>query len=180
MSGGRRRSKRLSQREDASSEKAGSTLRDHFPVAKATPSSKNTKPGVLQLEKVSPPTADTSSEVIISQDGKKAPVDVLQESKAGEAAVELRFQDLPLPPQGVRGPVVRTGEPFDMDAWNKETYHNFEGESQEVLRLREFDVDSSFGPTAGMTRLQRWNRAQKLGLNPPQDVLDILLQTGKL
>ena len=37
MSGGRRRSKRLSQREDASSEKAGSTLRDHFPVAKATP-----------------------------------------------------------------------------------------------------------------------------------------------
>ena len=40
--------------------------------------------------------------------------------------------------------------------------------------LRAFDLDYSFGPCAGPTRLVRWERAAKFGLNPPQRVKDIL------
>lgn len=33
-------------------------------------------------------------------------------------------------------------------------------------------------PPAGITRLQRWERAQALGLNPPKHVRDVLLEHG--
>ena len=34
----------------------------------------------------------------------------------------------------------------------------------------------SFNLFKGITRLERWERAQKHGLNPPDDVKDILLK----
>jgi len=40
--------------------------------------------------------------------------------------------------------------------------------------LRTFDMTVDFGPYVGITRLNRWNRAQKLGLNPPPEVKQIL------
>ena len=40
--------------------------------------------------------------------------------------------------------------------------------------LRQFDLSSKYGPCIGMTRLERWERAEKLGLSPPQDVLAAL------
>ncbi|EKD03753.1 hypothetical protein A1Q2_01979 [Trichosporon asahii var. asahii CBS 8904] len=40
--------------------------------------------------------------------------------------------------------------------------------------LRVFDLTSKYGPCAGMTRLERWNRAKKWGLNPPEGIKDIL------
>ncbi|XP_044537981.1 DNA polymerase delta subunit 4-like [Gracilinanus agilis] len=40
--------------------------------------------------------------------------------------------------------------------------------------LRQFDLDSHFGPCTGITRLQRWERAELLGLEPPQEVLKVL------
>lgn len=36
--------------------------------------------------------------------------------------------------------------------------------------LRVFDNTYEFGPCVGMTRLERWERAQALGLNPPPEV----------
>jgi len=42
--------------------------------------------------------------------------------------------------------------------------------------LRYFDVSSQYGPCIGITRLKRWQRAQRLGLNPPVEVLAVLLQ----
>ncbi|WWC69008.1 uncharacterized protein I206_102944 [Kwoniella pini CBS 10737] len=41
--------------------------------------------------------------------------------------------------------------------------------------LRVFDMTSSYGPCVGITRLQRWERAQKWGLNPPEEIRDILI-----
>ncbi|KAI8854046.1 hypothetical protein BC829DRAFT_413344 [Chytridium lagenaria] len=49
---------------------------------------------------------------------------------------------------------------------------------QELLDDREalldkfmaFDLNMTFGNMNGLSRLQRWNRAQKLGLNPPKDL----------
>lgn len=42
--------------------------------------------------------------------------------------------------------------------------------------LKNFDLTLEFGPCTGITRLERWERAQKHGLNPPNEVKDILLK----
>ncbi|PNP42881.1 hypothetical protein TGAMA5MH_05627 [Trichoderma gamsii] len=42
--------------------------------------------------------------------------------------------------------------------------------------LRYFDVSSQYGPCIGMTRLKRWQRAERLGLNPPIEVLAVLVK----
>ncbi|KAI1471091.1 DNA polymerase delta, subunit 4-domain-containing protein [Daldinia caldariorum] len=40
--------------------------------------------------------------------------------------------------------------------------------------LRYWDVSSQYGPYVGITRVKRWKRADKLGLNPPLEVLAVL------
>ncbi|PQE30948.1 hypothetical protein CJF32_00007961 [Rutstroemia sp. NJR-2017a WRK4] len=42
--------------------------------------------------------------------------------------------------------------------------------------LREWDCMSQFGPSIGIPRTRRWHRAQRLGLNPPLEVLAVLLK----
>lgn len=42
--------------------------------------------------------------------------------------------------------------------------------------LRHFDLSSEYGPCIGIARLQRWKRAQSLGLHPPMEVLAVLLK----
>ncbi|ESZ90231.1 hypothetical protein SBOR_9385 [Sclerotinia borealis F-4128] len=42
--------------------------------------------------------------------------------------------------------------------------------------LREWDCMSQFGPAIGIPRTQRWHRASKLGLNPPIEILAVLLK----
>ncbi|CAK9311243.1 unnamed protein product [Citrullus colocynthis] len=45
--------------------------------------------------------------------------------------------------------------------------------------LRQFDMNMAYGPCLGMTRMARWDRACKLGLNPPKDI-ETLLRAGKV
>ncbi|KAI8830660.1 DNA polymerase delta, subunit 4 [Chytriomyces cf. hyalinus JEL632] len=45
--------------------------------------------------------------------------------------------------------------------------------------LRQFDLDMKFGPNVGLTRLARWERAQKFQLDPPSKVLEILNGHGR-
>ena len=45
--------------------------------------------------------------------------------------------------------------------------------SREILRV--FDLSYEFGPCVGVTRLERWERAKALGLNPPDEVREILM-----
>lgn len=40
--------------------------------------------------------------------------------------------------------------------------------------LRRFDLNADYGPCVGMTRQERWDRAQKLGKQPPELVIQIL------
>ncbi|KAI1740616.1 DNA polymerase delta, subunit 4-domain-containing protein [Xylaria scruposa] len=42
--------------------------------------------------------------------------------------------------------------------------------------LRYWDVSSQYGPCVGVTRLKRWQRANRLGLNPPVEVLAVLMK----
>ncbi|XP_041790409.1 DNA polymerase delta subunit 4 [Chelmon rostratus] len=48
---------------------------------------------------------------------------------------------------------------------------------EQLQKLRQFDLDWRFGPCTGISRLQRWERAKVHGLNPPEDIRDLLLQT---
>ncbi|CAJ1935916.1 unnamed protein product [Sphenostylis stenocarpa] len=45
--------------------------------------------------------------------------------------------------------------------------------------LRQFDLNMACGPCVGITRLERWERAQSLGLNPPLEI-ESLLKSGKV
>ncbi|NXU96250.1 DPOD4 polymerase, partial [Cettia cetti] len=42
--------------------------------------------------------------------------------------------------------------------------------------LRRFDLSWEYGPCSRITRLQRWERAQELGLSPPGPIRDALLE----
>ncbi|XP_051633142.1 DNA polymerase delta subunit 4 isoform X1 [Manacus candei] len=42
--------------------------------------------------------------------------------------------------------------------------------------LRRFDLCWEYGPCTGITRLQRWERAEALGLSPPGPIRDALLE----
>ncbi|XP_066893805.1 DNA polymerase delta subunit 4 isoform X2 [Kogia breviceps] len=44
----------------------------------------------------------------------------------------------------------------------------------EMELLRQFDLAWQYGPCTGITRLQRWHRAEKMGLEPPQEVWQVL------
>ncbi|KAL6846755.1 hypothetical protein ACP4OV_024203 [Aristida adscensionis] len=52
------------------------------------------------------------------------------------------------------------------------------GEQEE--QLRQFDMDMKFGPCIGVTRLQRWERASAMGLQPPPHLRDLLLHTASV
>ncbi|KAK6117492.1 hypothetical protein DH2020_009533 [Rehmannia glutinosa] len=40
--------------------------------------------------------------------------------------------------------------------------------------LRQFDMNMAYGPCLGMSRLDRWNRANALGLHPPKEIENLL------
>jgi DNA polymerase delta subunit 4 len=45
-----------------------------------------------------------------------------------------------------------------------------ENESKFITILRTFDLRYEYGPCVGVSRLERWERAKAMGLNPPQEV----------
>ncbi|SHO76829.1 Uncharacterized protein MSYG_1168 [Malassezia sympodialis ATCC 42132] len=49
-----------------------------------------------------------------------------------------------------------------------------EGTSRVEHILRVFDLNPAYGPCMGLTRLERWHRAQEIGESPPEPVRDIL------
>ncbi|KAJ9292598.1 hypothetical protein DTO271G3_8570 [Paecilomyces variotii] len=51
-----------------------------------------------------------------------------------------------------------------------------EGLSLNEKILRHFDLSSQYGPCIGIARLKRWRRAHMLNLNPPIEVLAVLLK----
>ncbi|KAG4381375.1 hypothetical protein GLYMA_15G135000v4 [Glycine max] len=46
--------------------------------------------------------------------------------------------------------------------------------SSEEHVLRMFDMNMKYGPCLGLTRLQRWERAHKMSLNPPEQIKCLL------
>ena len=50
------------------------------------------------------------------------------------------------------------------------------GYTAEEEELRQFDMDMSYGPCIGVTRLRRWERAAAMGLRPPPHLRDLILR----
>lgn len=50
--------------------------------------------------------------------------------------------------------------------------------NEEEQELRSFDLCQKFGPCVGPSRLERWERAARLGLDPPARVHEILSRQG--
>ena len=53
-----------------------------------------------------------------------------------------------------------------------------EDATRDEATLRGFDLTSAYGPCLGLTRLERWDRAVKYGLDPPKAVLEALQRRG--
>jgi len=115
------------------------------------------------------------------------------ESGGEEAEVE-EGKELESSREGVENTVVEVTEPAEPPAelnpddkkWRKlygqtrEKMGNIEPVHPAKLNkvhhiLRVFDLSYEYGPCVGVPRLQRWERADALGLNPPSEVKEILL-----
>jgi DNA polymerase delta subunit 4 len=46
------------------------------------------------------------------------------------------------------------------------------------IELTKYDLTSEFGPLSGLTRLERWERAETMGLQPPPVVKKLILEHG--
>lgn len=131
------------------------TKRDAAPIkakakAKATPKSKS-KAKQAELSQESDAESDSSSQEVINT-GNTTHLDV--HDKAG------RYKRYFKETRALMN--------------NKKPIH-FEDQPKVYQMLRVFDNTYEFGPCVGMTRLERWERAQALGLNPPPEVREILL-----
>ncbi|MEJ1289358.1 polymerase (DNA-directed) delta 4 [Cricetulus griseus] len=47
-------------------------------------------------------------------------------------------------------------------------------EEAQLELLRQFDLAWQYGPCTGITRMQRWHRAEQMGLKPPLEVHQVL------
>lgn len=79
-------------------------------------------------------------------------------------------------PPGSGASANKPGSQLKEDACSAEgsaplrTFHGYDIEET----LKNFDLNMKFGPSLGMSRLERWERAQRMGLNPPHLVKQIL------
>ncbi|KAE8684707.1 DNA polymerase delta subunit 4 [Hibiscus syriacus] len=59
---------------------------------------------------------------------------------------------------------------FVSDITQTPALHTRDDFCDEERALREFDMNMAYGPCLGITRLARWERAQRLGLDPPKEI----------
>lgn len=70
--------------------------------------------------------------------------------------------------------VVQIGKVNDIKTNKLEIHQEHLSETDKLLRA--FDLNYAFGPCVGIKRIDRWERARALGLNPPQIIKDILVK----
>ncbi|XP_064416889.1 DNA polymerase delta subunit 4 [Latimeria chalumnae] len=74
----------------------------------------------------------------------------------------------------------KTKQEEDEEKAKEEVARNLEIERKQLESnlevLKQFDLFWEYGPCIGITRLQRWERADILGLKPPVHVRDLILK----
>uniref|UniRef100_A0A8I3S0Z5 DNA polymerase delta 4, accessory subunit n=1 Tax=Canis lupus familiaris TaxID=9615 RepID=A0A8I3S0Z5_CANLF len=80
----------------------------------------------------------------------------------------------PLHPENLR-PHPLPGAPTPQFGWDlREEPQPLSVDEAELELLRQFDLAWQYGPCTGITRLQRWHRAEQMGLEPPPEVRQVL------
>ncbi|EMR11270.1 hypothetical protein PNEG_00300 [Pneumocystis murina B123] len=71
--------------------------------------------------------------------------------------------------------LYRSEEDFFPSVVEKSNYVNIDEQTHIDEALNMFDLTYKYGPFVGLSRLDRWNRAEKLGLCPPIEIKKLLL-----
>jgi DNA polymerase delta subunit 4 len=74
---------------------------------------------------------------------------------------------------------ARAGANVAIEDDDAETIDDDDAVERDARELKTFDLTSKFGPCCGLTRIERWDRARALGLDPPKRVLEILHRRGE-
>ncbi|CAM5149212.1 unnamed protein product [Natator depressus] len=123
-------------------------ITDSFQVVKRQQRDPDTKEGTLQpSECLAHGGAGPPEDGLIPQPGKAGALD----GTAGSRDAEAVPVPADVPPGGSLHPA-------------------------QLEMLKQFDLSWEYGPCTGITRLQRWERAESLGLSPPVTVRETLLE----
>ncbi|BFZ58944.1 hypothetical protein PYCC9005_006012 [Savitreella phatthalungensis] len=180
---------------------ASSRAFDSFRVAKRTPSSGSLKDVIVNKKATSvtdlrakakakslesDASASLAPQVDVvdlaeADERKPSPVDTpalsreassRADSEAAAAAAHEEFLDS-LPSLDERNPALRSKMEDILSERSTPLFHVPRPQPSEII-LRDFDLSGKYGPCVGITRQQRYDRALKLGMNPPPEVGQIL------
>ena len=84
------------------------------------------------------------------------------------------FVKKPPPPPAMKKPADPAAEIRAVEASEQGAAPTMLSWEEAEARLREWDMSSRFGPCMSMTRLERWNRASKLELDPPVFIRNVM------
>ncbi|KAI9017387.1 DNA polymerase delta, subunit 4-domain-containing protein [Gaertneriomyces semiglobifer] len=110
----------------------------------------------------------------VRKDGKKkipqevvtpdeAPVDIAEVNPSLEDTQKSNAEKVKLKTSNLAAPVV------------SQAIKDLLSDRPSLLKLlRDFDLNYGYGPCVGLSRLERWKRAKKLDLNPPENVGAVL------
>ena len=103
-----------------------------------------------------------------------------REGVAGAEETPLKGK-FPRSEEKAKGPRDEDGEPCLCEPATAEWRDPADAAKRDAVetRLRQFDLEVRFGPCMGISRLQRWERAQRLGKEPPADVKALLVKHGE-
>lgn len=105
---------------------------------------------------------------VVSKKSKSAPSRKEEKVLTKPPLHQQEFQKKPDPPVRAKPPADPCAEIREVEPGVKISWEEAE------RRLREWDMNSRFGPCMSMTRLERWQRAEKLAMNPPVFIYNVL------
>ncbi|MCJ1246508.1 hypothetical protein MMC30_003716 [Trapelia coarctata] len=146
--------------------------------SKSSKAPKNTKlSDVLSTDSVATPSPAQDALVDLEEDGK-AEGETTSELAMKEQVTTEKKQESSEAEERARGISDAQVKRYwkGKEEGRKAPRVHQQGLSLEDKILREFDLSYHYGPSIGIPRTKRWKRAAALNLNPPIEVLAVLLK----
>ncbi|KAJ4235791.1 hypothetical protein NW759_000874 [Fusarium solani] len=129
-------------------------------------------PSITKIDPTQAPKQTKAEEVVVEE---PEPIEVDEEEEQPEVAPEPEKSEAELRAEQITDVQIKKYWKTIEEQWTSPRLHQ-QGVSLSERVLRYFDVSSQYGPCIGTTRMKRWKRAERLGLNPPIEVLAVLLK----
>ncbi|RSL72797.1 hypothetical protein CEP54_000630 [Fusarium duplospermum] len=129
-------------------------------------------PSITKIDPTQAPKQAKAEEAVIEE---PEPIEVDEEEEEPEVAPEPEKSEAELRAEQITDAQIKKYWKTIEDQWTSPRLHQ-QGVSLSERVLRYFDVSSQYGPCIGTSRMKRWKRAERLGLNPPVEVLAVLLK----